>query len=59
MSGRVVFLVALLVASLGLAGVVLVAAMLKDALNQQVLFAVLPLVILATIAWNGLGKPRD
>ncbi|HBZ44448.1 MAG TPA: hypothetical protein DEO85_10415 [Maritimibacter sp.] len=59
MSGRKVFLGLLALASAGLAGVVLIGAVVNDALNQQVLFGILPLAILFGIAWSGLTKRED
>ena len=56
---RKVFLALLALASAGLALYVLFEAVITDHLTQQVFYAVLPLVLLASVAVNGLKRPRD
>lgn len=46
-------------ATAGLALFVLGSALAAGKLTGQVFVAVLPLVILFTLAWNGLTRPRD
>ncbi|MGR3363533.1 MAG: hypothetical protein ACU0CY_05065 [Maritimibacter harenae] len=46
-------------ATAGLALLVLGSALVAGKLTGQVFVAVLPLVILFTLAWNGLTRPRD
>ncbi|MAM61122.1 hypothetical protein [Maritimibacter sp. UBA3975] len=56
---RRILLTLLALASAGLAAYVLIEAILTEHLTQQVFYAVLPLVLLFSIAWNALGKKRD
>ncbi|MZR12965.1 hypothetical protein GQE99_08030 [Maritimibacter sp. DP07] len=46
-------------ATAGLVLFVLGSALVAGKLTGQVFVAVLPLVILFTLAWNGLTRPRD
>ncbi|EAQ11502.1 hypothetical protein RB2654_02035 [Rhodobacterales bacterium HTCC2654] len=46
-------------ATAGLAIYVLVEAIITDHLTQQVFYAILPLVLLFSVAWNGLTNKRD
>lgn len=55
---RRAFLWALAIASAGLALWVLGAALVADKLTGQVFFAILPLVMLFAIAWNGLNAEK-
>ncbi|RME16880.1 MAG: hypothetical protein D6801_04580 [Alphaproteobacteria bacterium] len=52
--GRRILLLALALGSAGLALFVLGDALVHDALSRQVIYAVLPLVMLCAIAWNAL-----
>ncbi len=56
---RRILLMLLALASAGLAAYVLIEAVLTDNLSQQVFFAVFPLVLLFSVAWNALGRKRD
>lgn len=49
---------ALVLVSIGGAGAILVAAFRADQLTGQVFFALLPLVMVFSLAWNGLSH-RD
>lgn len=59
MTPRRIFLVLMAIATAGLALYVLVEAIITDHLTQQVFYAILPLVLLFTVAWNGLSRKRD
>lgn len=56
---RKIFLALLALVSAGLAGWVLIAALVADELSGQVFFAVMPLAMLFGIAWNGLSSHKD
>lgn len=57
--GRRIFLGLLALASAAGAVWVLVAAAMAEKLSGQVLFAVLPLVMLFGLAWKGLTGSKD
>lgn len=59
MTPRRIFLALMALATAGLAIYVLVEAIITDHLTQQVFYAVLPLVLLFSVAWNGLTNKRD
>ncbi|MEC7764026.1 MAG: hypothetical protein VX874_19135 [Pseudomonadota bacterium] len=59
MTPRRIFLALMALATAGLALYVLVEAIITDHLTQQVFYAILPLVLLFSVAWNGLSKNRD
>lgn len=59
MTPRRIFLALLALASVGLAAYVLIEAVVTDHLTQQVFYAILPLILLFSIAWNGLSKSGD
>ncbi|MBV7409650.1 hypothetical protein [Maritimibacter sp. DP1N21-5] len=56
---RKIFLATLALLTASLAGYVLIEAIITDHLTQQVIYALLPLVLLCTLAVNALRKPRD
>jgi hypothetical protein len=59
MTPRRIFLALMALSTAGLAIYVLVEAIITDHLTQQVFYAVLPLVLLFSVAWNGLTNKRD
>ncbi|WP_138423011.1 hypothetical protein [Maritimibacter alexandrii] len=59
MTPRRIFLALMALATAGLAFYVLVEAIITDHLTQQVFYAILPLVLLFSVAWNGLTNKRD
>ena len=59
MTPRRIFLVLMAIATAGLALYVLVEAIITDHPTQQVFSAILPLVLLFTVAWNGPSRKRD
>ncbi|MBL6426052.1 MULTISPECIES: hypothetical protein [Maritimibacter] len=59
MTPRRIFLALMALATAGLAIYVLVEAIITDHLTQQVFYAILPLVLLFSVAWNGLTNKRD
>jgi hypothetical protein len=54
---RRIFMTGLAVVAFGLGGSILITALIADALTGQVFIAVMPLLILGGIAWN--GRARD
>ena len=56
---RKVFLAALALLTGALAAYVLIEAIVTEHLSQQVVYALLPLLLLCTLAVNALRKPRD
>lgn len=57
--GRRIFLILLALASGGATLWVIAAAAMAEKLTGQVFFAVLPLVMLFGLAWNGLTRKPD
>ena len=58
MRGRRIFLIVLALGSGGLALWVLFEALATDHLTRQVLYAILPLVLLTSVAINGLKRGK-